>query len=227
MILSVHMPKTAGTTFRQILVDIYGSSIFFDYHDQYSFVDPQKPSLTMRLGRMVRGGRFKQLRRKPSSHDLCIHGHFRASKYLAQYKDADLITWLRDPVERVASHYYHWLRHPDPYHSLSRQLHRENLSLEKFAALEPMRNLQFRYLDGVPIERFGFVGVQEQLEDMLPQLFTFLKVPPVAIKSKNVNQEKALHKRYDLSLETRNLLESLNQQDRMLYTYALQHRVKS
>lgn len=223
MILSVHMPKTAGTTFRQILVDIYGSQIFFDYCDQYNFVDPQKPSLVTQVGRLVRSGRFKQFRFSPRSSDRCIHGHFRASKYLPRYNDAKLITWLRDPVERVASHYYHWLRHPDPYHSLSRKLNVEKLSLEDFARLEPMQNLQYRYLDGVPIERFGFVGVQEHLEAMLPRLFSFLEAPSVTLKTKNVNQEKALNKRYELSSETRALIESLNHKDRDIYNYALHH----
>jgi Sulfotransferase family len=225
MILSVHMPKTAGTTFRQILIELYGTAIFFDYLDQYDFVDPEAPSFIARVGRGIRGARFKQLRRLPKASDQCIHGHFRASKYLSQYTDVHLITWLRDPVERVASHYYHWLRHPDPYHSLSRKLHAQNLSLEAFAELEPMQNLQFRYLDNVPIERFGFVGVQEHFEEMLPRFFAFLEVTSVEVKTKNVNQEKALHKRYDMSPETRAHIEALNQKDRAMYTYALhQHK---
>ena len=45
----------------------------------------------------------------------CIHGHFLPVKYriaLAR-RPAHYVTWLRDPVERIASHYAFWRRDYD------------------------------------------------------------------------------------------------------------------
>ncbi len=218
MLLSVHVPKTAGSTLKAILRRVYGPNIHFDYQDQYGFVDPMPPTLGIRLRRSVKGLRY---RRKLRPTDRCIHGHFRARKYLADFPDHRLMTWLRDPVERVASHYDHWRRHPDLAHSVCRRLIRERLTLVQFAEIDMMRNLQSRYLDGLALDVFDFVGIQEQFDRMLPSLFEFLGAAPLAVRARNVSPAKAPAGRYPLDPDSRRTLKALNAEDCALYAAAI------
>lgn len=216
MVISVHLPKTAGSTFRDTLAVVYGDDIFFDYGDQDQFVDGGRASLWARLVRFRRRIRFRKTLRPT---DRCIHGHFMATKYLAQFPDATYITWMRDPVERVASHYYHWLRKPDP--STAHLLQGRTVPLETFAELEIVRNLQAKYLDGVPLSRFAFVGVQEYFEPMLERLWPILNLPPVPPQTRNTNRAKAVGERYEIAPAVRAYVAELNARDYELYNAVL------
>lgn len=221
IVISVHIPKTAGSAFKSILAQCFGPHVCYDYGDQYKFVDVAPPTLRMRLRRAVR-----QLRwcRPIRGTDRCIHGHFKASKYLNRFPEHRLVTWVRDPVERVTSHYYHWKRRPDLAHSVCRQLVRDRLSLIEFADLPTMRNLQTRYLDGVSIDAFWFIGVQECFGALLPELLAAWgcesDVQPNHVE--NLNPAKTVDRRYPLRAETRRVLRSLNAADMDLYTAVLE-----
>src|SRR4030065_365461 len=45
----------------------------------------------------------------------CIHGHFLPLKYLllSVKRELKFITWMRDPVERILSHFFYWKRNYD------------------------------------------------------------------------------------------------------------------
>jgi len=61
------------------------------------------------------------------------------------FPHAELITWVRDPVERVISSYHHRLRDPDPQHPVCHELHDRKLSLTQYASLPLVRNEMTRY----------------------------------------------------------------------------------
>lgn len=220
VLISVHLPKTAGGTFREHLIGLYAPDICFDFTDQYTFIDTAPPTLVMRMQRTLRA--YKLGRSRLRETDRCIHGHFRADKYRTRFPDARLVTWLRDPVERVVSHYRHWKRNRNTSHSISRRLLRENLDLVQFAEIDVMRNLQSRYLNGVPLQDFWFVGVQEYFEAMIPHFYAQLGLEAVAHKAITHDSEKPVHDRYALDPETWVCIDALNQQDRALYTQALE-----
>ena len=96
-----------------------------------------------------------------------MHGHFIATKYWRRYPDARYMAWFREPVERLASHYHYWKRKPDRKNPTCQRLIEEDLSLEAFAALPEMRDVQARFLGEVPPERLAFVGITERYDESM------------------------------------------------------------
>ena len=97
-IISIHIPKTAGTSFRNILKAVYSK-------EQVVRIDISLPSEKTS---------FPSTSHPPPKHlprgCRVIHGHFRYRDLAEFYKlnsDIPIITWVRDPVERVISNYYY------------------------------------------------------------------------------------------------------------------------
>ena len=73
----------------------------------------------------------------------CIHGHFLPSKYidLKNNKNVVFVTWLRDPLERLGSHYNYWKRAYNEKTSapLHKKVVEEDLVKEDFITLREGR----------------------------------------------------------------------------------------
>jgi hypothetical protein len=218
LIVSVHIPKTGGVTFREALAELAGGHLVQDYDDR-----PLAPRSRWRALR-------ERLRRAPLPPGTrVVHGHFLASKYWRVYPEARFVTWLRDPVERLASHYHYWLREPDPRNPTCRRLLEERLTLAGFAALPEMRDVHARFLAGVPLEAFAFVGITEAFDDGM-ELFRRLFCPErrLAAVPRNTNPERR-GERYELEPAERAALEALNAADLALYARAraLYHELRT
>ncbi len=79
------------------------------------------------------------------------------------------VTWLREPVERLGSHYHYWKRHYNPENAgiLHRRVVEEQWSLERFCLGPELQNTYCKFLWGMPLERFAFVGITEFYEEDL------------------------------------------------------------
>jgi len=141
MLVSVHIPKCAGTSFRHVLHGACGDNVWYNYGIIFSREQA-------RLDLVPEGTRI-------------IHGHFLADCFDDILPGRELLTWVRDPVERLVSNYHHFLRSPDMRDDCCRALHEKNLTLREFADLDWMRNMATRYLAGKPIDDFRFVGISE------------------------------------------------------------------
>ncbi len=159
LLVSVHLPKTAGTSFRAALQTHYRDSLLEDY-----------AMLPMQLPRGRR--EWQSLRDAYRARDeitpsiRAIHGHFLPVKYRVALRDrqARYITWLRDPVDRLVSHYHYWRRDysgDDPRQPLRNRMIGERWSLERFCLGSELRNLYRQYLWRFPVERFAFIGITE------------------------------------------------------------------
>ncbi len=88
-LISIHIPKAGGTSFRSVLQHWFGDKLFFHYFDEPKNKMPEKHELL------------------PMS---CIHGHFNSSRsfgIMHYYPIVDqFITILRDPFEILVSRYY-------------------------------------------------------------------------------------------------------------------------
>jgi hypothetical protein len=109
IIISVHLPKTAGISFNKSLEQYYTGSIFHDYTDL-----PMNSTKFERNNSSIRAS-IKNLR-KDYQGTKCIHGHFLPIKYLLLANKINLkfITWMRHPAERIISHYFFWKKPYNP-----------------------------------------------------------------------------------------------------------------
>lgn len=147
MIISVHIPKCAGTSFRHLLQALYGDQLWLNYGTIFTREQADRAAV-------VAGAE-------------CIHGHFFADAFDDLFPDRTLITWVRHPVERVVSNYYHFLRSPDMRDDCCRALYEHGLTLRQFAELDWMRNEATRYLTSKALDEFAFVGITERFPDSL------------------------------------------------------------
>lgn len=164
-LVSVHIPKTAGTSFRQTLEAAYGKKAILRL-DQ-PLIDPA----TVRVNT-----RRYEAANLPEGISV-VHGHFnplQARNRFPALARPLLITWLRDPVERVISNYYYLEKR------LREELDEEGKdldilskmqrSLPEYARDEINRNRQSKFLEGVALEDFFFVGILEHYAADLAEL---------------------------------------------------------
>ncbi len=194
--LSIHIPKTAGVSVRNILKEHFGPG-FVQYYWQ----------ITDAWGRVLP---------KVPAQAACVHGHYEADKLTDIFPQARLITWVRDPVERVVSSYYHRLRDPDPKHPVCHELHSKRLSMADYAALPLVRNEMTHYFGRKKPADFHFIGIVEEFERSLAVMTRLLGLPAAPLRRDNVNPEKAAG-RYELDPAVRREILAANQQDADLY----------
>jgi hypothetical protein len=145
-------------------------------------------------------------------------------KYVGLFPGAKYATWLREPADRVASLYYYRLDKPKMFHPLCRKLHRRKWSLEEFAAVPQMRDLQARMLDPLAIEDFHFVGVTEEFDRGLKAFCALtgtdreIAVAPQRVSPRRDRPGGA----YDLEPTVRERILELNPRDREAYDRARQ-----
>lgn len=166
MLISVHLPKTAGISFGSALDRHFDGNVLRDYADRSLNVSTFQRNWKT-LKRSVKNvGAGQKL-----AHLDCIHGHFMPLKYrfLPVAEEKQFVVWLRDPVERIASHYYFWLRDYEPTKSgaLRRRVVEEGWSLERFCLGPELQNFYSKFFWGFPFSRFSFVGITEFYEEDL------------------------------------------------------------
>lgn len=206
-LISVHVPKTAGTTFLKILSSLYGRKFKSDYLD------------IMNLNSVILHGD------KPSNNVLnnakkysVIMGHFRASKYL--FLDRPYIAWVRDPIDRAISHYYFWKK----LWKKERKRNWDNKLSELFESgwtvvdFSKMFSNQMSYFLDCNIKHFKFIGISEEFNEELSRfdnIFGFnIKIPK---KRLNVNKEKE-----KISNDVRKKIAKYHDKDIELYKKALE-----
>ncbi len=161
MIVSCHVPKTAGTTFREFLRKQFGEGLHLDYGDRVGWTGPEAQEW-----RRTRGIPSAIVAGQRSGAVAAVHGHFYASKYAAAYPNAAMVAFIREPVARVVSNYRYLAEHPEIDHPLVAQFHAAKPELRQWIEWPWARNAQSSLLD-VPLERFAFIGITEQFEQSL------------------------------------------------------------
>lgn len=216
-LVSVHFPKTAGTSFALALRQCFGDAL----QEDYGMLPLNRPR-GAREWDAIRAG-FAT--RYPSAAPAAIHGHFLPIKYriALRGRPVDYVTWLRDPVERLLSHYYFWQRTAaaaTPAQPFRYRVAREQWSLERFCFAPQMRNLYSRYLWGFAPSRFAFIGITEHYEtDLATFARRFLQgqVANVRLRA-NPDHGRA---RYAIDPGLRARLEAHQREDVALYRWAL------
>lgn len=221
MIVSVHLPKTAGTSFAGTLRRHFNNGFLRDYSD-IPINTPPYPRNKYAMEQSVRnlGIDFSKIK--------CIHGHFLPVKYLllSIRKEISFVTWMRNPVERLLSHYNYWLSRGDletaaPLH---RKMIEEKWTLERFCFGPEVRNLYGQFLYAFPLEYFAFIGITEYYEEDL-RSFEEMFLCDIT-KAEWLNSGDKTNNPYDISESFRRDIEAWHSEDVKLYNRALNMRLE-
>ncbi len=148
----VRVGKTGSSSLSLALRDHYGAAAtLFDASPDFSVAEQRERHRNSGAERVRAETRF-------------VHGHVRASDYVdvpARLK----ITFLRDPITRLASHHAFWLTQTDGAHGEREMLQQSKWSLLEFAERPRVRQLYTEhYFGGVDMKMFDFIGCFERFE---------------------------------------------------------------
>jgi len=218
-LISLHLPKTAGTSFGQSLKEKFKESFLTDYGDKGISKTTSVRNTSALLSSL-------EIANKGLGHINCVHGHFLPIKYLllATTQNLTFVTWMRDPVQRMISHYNFWKRDYDPKTAAHhhKQVIEENWTLEQFCLSPKFRNIYCQYLWGFPLEYFEFIGITEFYENDLSYFGEKYLKTPLKHKKLNTSNREAL--KYSIDSRLCKEIEEYHKQDIALYKRALELR---
>ncbi len=205
-LISIHIPKTGGRSFNTILKQVYGDRKVFNISRE----------VLKRLG--------QNLEQVLPENAVVLHGHLKFSDIASVYEQrpVPLLTWLRDPVERVISDYYFKM---ERIQSGARPewIDYQNEALPEYMRRKGERNLMSRYLYGASLKEIFFVGLLEHFREDLMDLGRMLqwkKTKPVV-----ANCNKKFRSQFGpVSEELRREIAQYNSEDVALYQEALDLR---
>ena len=204
----VHIPKTAGGTIRSLLVDAYGREAVHGAGNYLSGPDRTSEKAT----------------KLPPGTRLTI-GHTPFALFSPHLPpDTRYVTFLREPVDRVVSHYYRHLQGKSGtlVDALEQGLpHITNLMTRFLCNEATLDVLPPSALDEAKanLEAFVFVGFQERLDESALLMQEALGIPTIAYgASKHVNTERPSVE--EIEAEERAVIAAHNQFDAELYAWA-------
>ncbi|HDP94569.1 MAG TPA: hypothetical protein ENN40_04315 [Candidatus Aminicenantes bacterium] len=192
-LISMHVPKCAGSSMRQVLRRWFKGNLLLHYQDESQNRAPERHSLARR---------FMMLRRRTG---ICIHGHFdnmRGTGVDDYYPGMDqLIAILRDPFDLHVSTYFYVKRESRNggrgafLDGMAHPIVKNRWTLEEY--LDTIRkSFLCRFLPPglspgnyrrVLEERFLYIGMMERFQRSVDALARQLDMPSVYVHSENVS----------------------------------------
>ncbi|BDC98250.1 sulfotransferase family 2 domain-containing protein [Persicobacter psychrovividus] len=228
-LLFEHVPKCGGTTVVKYLSDQYPFSKTYQ-------LDNHQPMVSIQ--------RFKNMPQKERYSYHFVVGHMAHLLKDDVHPEMLKATILRDPIDRMVSHYYYVLRRPTHY--LYEQVKREGVSLKDYVTLELSRELRNNYVHRfsqieekqmlshprealekaieVLTEEYQFVGFLESLEADLLRLKHLMGFSESYVPMK-ANATAGRKKVEELDPQTLKEVEAMNLLDVALYQKICDQRV--
>jgi hypothetical protein len=193
-LISIHINKTAGRSFEEVLRQNYGDSVFkIHTHD-----GPKK---------IRRGRSCSELKKEIPDSAQVIHGHFKVKDILLFKKSTPIITWVRNPIDRVISNYFYVQKFKDKKESILGYIEKET-----------SRNRMSKILSGISLDELFFIGIQENFKQDLEILGKKLNWNTFNIPYLNKTKYS------DIDKKTRSTIKELNKEDCILYNKVLELR---
>lgn len=221
-LLSVHVPKTGGTAFGEVLETVYGAGRIHTVYPRASdaLLAPSHEQEEMWLADSL------ELCRRRNDAPRVVHGHFQLTVYADRFPNARKIAWLRHPVDRLISAYYWWrMRDLVPVSNPVRRAVRDGrLELLDFVQAPAMRDqVTMRFLGDPAGRGLAFIGILERFDEDLERLRALLDWPPLAARRSNVNESREYLAR-SVNDDVRSEIATLNPADMELYDAVLTGR---
>ncbi len=205
-LIFIHIHKTGGKSMSQVFEDVYGKSSTFRLNQNvFRGLKPSEVNL-----RTLIPGRTNVL-----------SGHL-PYPYLQQIVKEDrpkLVTWLRDPVERVISNYY-WRLSLDRSKAAEEGIAYTDMTLDEYIHIPKNQNRMSTFLEGLVLTDLFFIGFLESHDqdmEALAQKLNWLSLPRI-----HTNINPAFNKEPRIiTAEIREEIKRLNQQDLELFQEAI------
>lgn len=218
-LIFLHIPKAAGTTLHRIIQHQYSEAVTFTIDGGNVYES-------------IRG--FKRLPQTRRDEFDCLKGHmpFGLHEYLS--RPCVYVTLLRDPVERMISHYYYVVR--TSHHYLHQEVLSRGMTLEDYVRSDistELENGQTKLIAGNEIdpppnlldlakrnirEHFVVAGLAERFDEALILMQRRLGWSQVYYTPKNVTAHRP--SKSEVSKSTLRMIESRNEKDLELYDFA-------
>lgn len=199
----VHVPKTAGTSFRKAAENYYGfNNVVYDY----STTSSETSSSVLKS--IYEDQNYLRFYEYLNNNQVgFLSGHVHAGKYVHLFGARQVVTFLRDPVQRVVSEYYHFVRN-NGYKD----------DLPSFYRKPQFINRQSKMMQGVPLQTVGLLGLTEEYEkslDMLNSLYG-TNIEPIAMNVGRKDKDQT----YNVPKNQLDEIRALNEDDIRLYNVA-------
>jgi hypothetical protein len=204
----LHLEKTGGTSIRHAAREYFAPErILMLYGRNSQWTSPAAREI-MDPANGAREQRLLRLADYIVANDIAFFAsHFSAAR-LGCFRPERAFTILRDPVERVLSHYYFYLAEE-----------RTTESLEAFVEKPANQNVQARALRNVELTRLGAVGVLEAYDAFVAQLNERFGLNFAVVHRKRAGLVKEIRSRL-IGRSMRRRIEDLNTLDAELYEKA-------
>lgn len=155
MFVSIHIPKTAGTSLGNVFDYSSGRRVFWDYDESYRFAQELQPEIRDNIDFI-------------KSYFKFIHGHFYYSKYAEILKDAKFLTCVRHPVDRIVSQYNHVAYSSGGTDWRIPLIREGKMNVVEYARTDKnISSAMARHLMGRPLKEYDQVFVTERLQEGL------------------------------------------------------------
>jgi len=167
-LISVHIPKTGGTSFGAILERLYGDRLYRP--------DDSLP--------------WDEMAKRTPARTRAVHGHLVPRDFLRAHPTAAVTAWFRHPVDWAISYYRYWLQTPPDGNAHHDIVVKERPSIVEFVERRLMEPTPREYLADVPVGRLGFIGCTAHFEADVGRFLrwledrvdpAFLASPPTAL----------------------------------------------
>jgi hypothetical protein len=154
--VSVHIPKTAGTSLSLILNRVFNYRLLLDYasFDQYNTPDPLIVEHRDFIEQFYTG----------------IHGHFSVMRHLNVFRSAKFISCVRHPVSRIISQYLHELNDSGSASLFHSDIKSGRMSIIEFSMQDGIGNGMAKHLAGLELREYDLLLLTEKFEQSLHAL---------------------------------------------------------
>lgn len=185
LLVSLHIPKCAGTSFSKVLQTWFGDNYFAHYHDEKQNLFPEK------------------IANEGLTSGVCVHGHFnhpRGQGVEDYYPDVkQMITFIRDPFDLHVSTYFYvkkellvqgagafssGKKHPIVLNNWTLSEYLEHSKKSYLCNFLP-KDITLENYREILMARFLFIGITEKLQHSINVLAMKLGFPSIEVPYAN------------------------------------------